>query len=318
MHLSAAASPNPRLAPLVDGAVRDPAIEIAWTIDHPGRLFRDHLTADRYDLFELSLSAYFEVRASRKLSHLRWTALPVFPSKALLPLELCVRRDSPLQSWADLHGHTVGVPDVHMTAAVWFRLMLGELHGIGTPDVAWVNGRRPEHRHSTVVGIEGLAGAPVRELPAGMTLQGALESGFVDAAFGDQAGAAVKANEAVRRLLDPASGAEALVRFARRTGVTPVNHVMVLQDRLIADRDFAVRLIDLFDRSKAVARKAPGTLSPAEAIFQREDVFGEDAYPSGLEANRRMLELLRDALGSEGRLASRPPLEELFVNGTLR
>ena len=60
----------------------------------------------------------------------QWCALPIFPAKAFVWLGLFINTASGIKSLADLRGKRVGVPDYVMTAALWFRVFLRELHGI--------------------------------------------------------------------------------------------------------------------------------------------------------------------------------------------
>ncbi|MDP2267584.1 MAG: hypothetical protein Q8K46_00295 [Deltaproteobacteria bacterium] len=64
LKIKGAFSPNPRLEPLLDGAVRIPGVEIEWQFGRPPDLHRASLTENAYDIFEFSLSNFMIIRDS--------------------------------------------------------------------------------------------------------------------------------------------------------------------------------------------------------------------------------------------------------------
>ncbi|MBV9101356.1 MAG: hypothetical protein JOZ46_04620 [Candidatus Dormibacteraeota bacterium] len=239
----------------------------------------------------------------------------------MLLFELCVRPGGGVEHLADLRGRTVGAPDVHMTAAVWLRILLREMHGMKLADVAWVNGRPASKRHSAALGAPPLPDTRVTELAAGESLQALLESGRIDAAFGDHAAAAVQQSPSAHLLFTDEDVQRVMETAMLEKGFTPVNHTIVVQQRLVEeDPTIAPRLYALFEASKREAfARAPsggaGMAFPGEAITWSREVFGDDPFASGVEPNRRMLEVLRDQLRMEGQLEREIPVEELFWSG---
>jgi len=113
-------SPNPRLQPLIDGAVTIEGVELEWQFEYPGALFHHQLTENCFDLFEFSISDYLIVTARPAWAHLGWQALPVFMSKPLsLLLRFYVHEGSGIRDFKDFRGKRFGMPDYGMTAAVW-------------------------------------------------------------------------------------------------------------------------------------------------------------------------------------------------------
>src|SRR5437773_12256302 len=90
----------------------------------------------------MSLSELIITKERGDGSRWRWTALPVFPSKAFVWLGLFVNSEMGIRGLADLRGKRVGVPDYIMTAALWFRSFLKELCGIEPADVSWLSAGR--------------------------------------------------------------------------------------------------------------------------------------------------------------------------------
>jgi len=62
LKIKGAFSPNPRLEPLLDGAVRITGVEIEWQFGRPPDLHLASLTEDAYDIFEFSLSNFMITR----------------------------------------------------------------------------------------------------------------------------------------------------------------------------------------------------------------------------------------------------------------
>lgn len=326
MRLKAAFMHNPRLQPLLDGSVGTEDIEFDWEFGHPAALNLRHLGENPFDVFEFSLSGYLVVNDRPKWTHLGWTSLPIFLSKAFLPLELCVNEHAGIRSWADLAGKLIGLPDYNMTASIWMRIMLWQLYGIRPEDITWINGRSPSQRHSTLIGFhEPPPGREVRvlELEPGTTLNEMLKRGEIDAAFGDYSVAPVSEGQHVRKLLDSEQARQLITEFARKTGTTPVNHTVIVQRRLLARQPQLARaLYDMFEEAKQQSYKSALQAAEAYLLFPSGDfarqaaIFGTDPYPSGISANRTMLEVLIEQLHYEGQLDSRPGIESLFAETT--
>jgi hypothetical protein len=99
-----------------------------------------------------------------------------------------------------------------------------------------VNGRRPEQRHSTLLGFnETVPVVTLRELEPGESLQALLEGGALDAAFGDGQVAPVSEGPLVRRLLDAAQAMQVIAEFSQKAGTTPINHVVVIKEQVLND-----------------------------------------------------------------------------------
>lgn len=327
MRLKAAFMHNPRLQPLLDGSFRPEDIEFDWEFGHPAALNLRHLTENPFDVFEFSLSGYLVVNDRPAWAHLGWTSIPIFLSKAFLPLELCVNEHARIRGWSDLAGKRIGLPDYNMTASIWMRIMLWQLYGIRPEDITWFNGRRPSQRHSTMIGFHEpppRGEVRVHELEHGVSLNDMLTRGEIDAAFGDYSVAPVNAGPHVRKLLDHEQGRQLITDFARKTGTIPVNHVVIVQRRLLAQHPQLARVLyDGFEEAKQQSYKQALQAAEAYLLFPSGDfarqaaTFGEDPYPSGIHANRAMLDLLIAQLLYEGQFEHRPSIDNLFAETTL-
>jgi 4,5-dihydroxyphthalate decarboxylase len=325
MRLKAAFMDNPRLQPLLDGSIQPEGIEFAWEFGHPAALNLRHLTENPFDVFEFSLSGYLVVKDRPEWEHLGWTSIPIFLSKAFLPLELCINTHSGIASWADLAGKRLGLPDYNMTASIWMRIMLKHLYSIQPGDITWINGRRPKQRHSTKIGFRDtpLHGERLLELVEGESLNELLQRGEIDAAFGDRQVAAITEGPNVRRLLNQEQARQLITDFAQKTGTTPSNHTIVVQERLLAQHpNLATILYKVFEAAKqesyrrALQAAEAYLLFPESDFHRQADIFGEDPYLSGIAANHTMIDMLIEQLVFEGQIQHRGTLESLFAEPT--
>jgi 4,5-dihydroxyphthalate decarboxylase len=326
MRLKCAFSNNPRVRPLVDGTVRIEGAECEWQGGSPATLHLRHLTDNACDVFEFSLSNLMITRDRPELrQRLRWSAVPVFISKATmwLHLNIYVHADSGIRGLADLKGKRMGVPDYQMTAAVWMRIVLRHLYGIEPHDIHWVNGRPASRTHGQGVTDRLAPGIDIRHLQEHELLNDLLQRGEIDAAYGDNDRAAIDPGAAVRPLFGAGDATAILAEFRRKTGITPVNHTLVMQQRLAEQYpDLPMKLFHAFERSKQEAyrraREAAGgyLLFPHDHFSQVAALFGEDPYPAGLAANRVMLQMLAQELHLEGLVRELPNTEALFAEAT--
>jgi 4,5-dihydroxyphthalate decarboxylase len=329
MRLKIAFMPNPRHEPLRDGTVQLDGVELDWELGNPGALFARHMREDAFDVFEFSISNYFILRSRPDWAHRHWIAIPTFIAKPLFIFRnFHVNTGAGISSLADLRGKRIGLPDYGMTAAVWLRIILRVLYGIQAPELAWVNGRVASGRHTRVLGVEATPppGVTIVNLDEhdGTALNAMLARGEVDAAIGDNQIMPITEGPTVRKLFTPDTLASVPAALYRETGVTPVNHVLVLQQALDAEYpDLARTLYDAFERSKqeAYARAQHAALGywlfPEALIQEQTAVFGADPYPSGLKANRRMLTMVAEQLVIDGFIPAVPDIDALFA-GSVR
>lgn len=325
LKLKGAFSKNPRIEPLLDGTIQIPGVDIQWQFGPPGDLHRMNLADNSCDIFEFSLSNFMITRDQpSERERLRWTALPVFLTKAFLWLNFYVHKDSGITSLADLRGKRVGLPDYHMTAAIWMRVVLKELYGIRPEDIEWFNSRPSGESHGKDVGDALASGILLTRANQSGELEDRLYRGELDAAFGDSVTEPALARvSSVRPLFGPGEASQVMGEFHRKTGFSPANHVLIVQQRLIdLYPEVAMQLYKAFELSKQEAyerarRSAYGYLFFPEDVFvQQAAVFGDDPFPSGLAANRDMLGMLARASFDEGLLSNRPDINTLFCEAT--
>lgn len=310
--------PNPRVAPLVDGGVKAEGVDLEWDTGESGAAFLRALTKNDFDIFEFSISHYIATRNHPNPAYASWIAVPVFSSKPVfLYRGLFLREAAGIDSLADLRGKRLGIPDFSMTGGIAIRIILKTLYGIHPGEITWINTRPARLRHDHAMGFDHSTetGITIKNIDEGTTAQQMLERGELDAAIG---ASDVEVNSApgIRHFpLD--KWIEVLAAVQRAIGITPVNHILVLQKRLLLERpEIATRMLQAFERSKLEAyRRNPG----ARAILSEYDIesqrraFGDDPFPYGFKANRRVLELVAEQLEIDGIIEKRPDIDALVA-----
>lgn len=340
LTLTVGFSRNPRIEPLIKGAARAQNIDLRFVLVRPAELFYRNLKYEEFDLFEMSISEYLMTRERREGSRWQWIGLPIFLSKAFLWLQLYVNERAGIQDLTDLKGKRVGIPDYPMTAALWMREFLKELYGITPEKIAWYNGRTRDLSHGGILGLDRNppVGVDLHWLTEELTLDGMLDKGEIDAAYGvapgqhaepagllsmDRYGATpIEGNPRIRRLL-PDSGQQVVADYHRRTGLLPSNHMVVVKSSVLDKSPWvALELFQAFQKSKELAYQWSKEMGRAYLLFEGEDfkrqadLFGDDPYPLGLDANRGMLERLARASLEQGLTSSLACVDELFHPST--
>jgi len=342
LNLTVAVTRNLRFEPLIDGTITSKLLNLQFVVTTPPELFYRNLKHDEFDVFEMSLSELIIARERGESTRWQWSALPVFPAKAFLWLALYVNSQAKIQSLEDLRGKRVGVPDFGMTAALWFRSFLKELHGIRPQEILWHIARTKEFSHSALVGIDQYppTGVTLAWLKEEETLDRMLDRGDLDAAysiapshdpklqtFGSQidryGGTPIAGNPRLRKLFDD-GGRQVVIDYFRKTGIVPANHTLAVQKRLLKEYPWlALELFKLCREAKQAAYERAKRWSSAYLYFEGNDaanqaaLFGEDPFPYGIKANRKMLELLFHNSHEVGLTQKLARVEDIFHPTTL-
>jgi 4,5-dihydroxyphthalate decarboxylase len=329
-------SKNSRLEPLFQGRVRPQNIDLQFVYCSPGDLFYRNLKYDEFDVSEMSISEYLMTRERRDGTRWQWTGLPVFLSKAFLWLQFYANSGAGIENLADLNGKRVGIPDYTMTAALWMRAFLKELYSICPEEITWYNGRTKELSHSGIMGLDRRPpkGIDLRWLTENQSLDQLLDRGEIDAAYGVKptpgressglkvldryGGTPVDGNPRLRPLFKD-SGKQVVLDYFRKTGILPANHMVIVKNAVLEKYPWvALELFKTFQKSKELAYQWAAEMSRAHLLFEGEDlrkqseVFGADPYPLGLNANRKMLEILARSSFEQGLTQQLTVVDELF------
>ena len=309
LKMTVAFSGNPRVQPLVDGRVKPENIDLEVVTVEEGMLFFPNLQYDEFDASEMSISETLLAKERGDGSRWDWSALPVFLSRGYFCLGVLVNTTSGIEHLGDLKGKRIGVPDYHMTAALWMRCAMKDLYGIEASDNVWYNGRTTDFSHGGPLGLgeDGPLGVTHHWLEADQYLDQMLDRGELDAAvFSPGTGLApghtvsmdryggtpLTGNPRIRPLLDD-GGRAVVAEFYRKTGAFVADHHVIVQNRILKDNPWAaMALFKAFQESKELAYQDARRQRSTYLYFQGNDeqdhaaIFGEDPYPLGLKAMR--------------------------------
>lgn len=340
LNLKVGLTKNPRFEPLIDGGVKSDKLNLEIHVTTPPELFFRNLKSDEFDVFEMSLSEFLITRERAQGDRWQWSALPIFPAKAFVWLGLFANTAAGIAGLADFRGKRIGVPDYVMTAALWMRIFLRELHAISPSEISWFIGRVPELSHGGMLNIDSKppAGVSLTWLTAEQTFDVMLDRGDLDAAYGFEprhdpklfklnidryGGTPLEDNPRLKRLFSD-GGRSVVGAFFKKTGIVPANHVIVAQRRLLEENSWlAAELYKLFSASKQTAYERGKYASPAYLYFAGADpkdqasTFGDDPFPFGISKNRPMLEILFRNSNAEGLTQRLAKIEEVFVPALL-
>jgi 4,5-dihydroxyphthalate decarboxylase len=297
LRLKTTCAPNPRIDPIVEGAVEPRDIEFDWNLRPVPMLFRNNIANDDLELSEMSISETLLVWDRKEAfgkGRWNWWGLPIYLARGHFWGGMVVNVNSGIKDLSDLKGKKVGVPDYCMTAALWMRITFKDLYGIETRDIAWTNMRPPEESQAIALELDKdpPPGVDVtwvaKDDPADMLIRGEL-----DAAIGLRS-PKLEGNANVRKLMAD-DGKAVIGEFFKKTGCFQPNHHFIIQKRLIDQQpEAAMELYNAFEKSKQIAYER-GRNGPAYLYFdgdpdEQAQVYGEDPYPLGLKAMRRTLE----------------------------
>jgi 4,5-dihydroxyphthalate decarboxylase len=268
---------SPLVRALKDGRITSDRVRFDFVEVEPvTRAFRRMTRAMEFDLCEMALTTHAQARAFGKAI----TALPVVLLRGLHHGALICRRDSTLRGPADLVGKRIGVRAWSQTTGVWVRGVLRDEYGVAHDAMTWVT---EEDAH-----VQEFVDPPfVQRVAVGQNLRAMLLSGEIDAAV-----ALAGLDPAVVRTVIPDADVVA-AGWSRRTGVHPINHIVVVKDALLAAHPWlAEELMRLFLASRDLA---------------------DGAVPYGIDANRPAIELLMRYAAEQGLIPRAFSVDELFA-----
>lgn len=302
---------------LTSGAVVPDGIELnCLRFEHVEEMFFRFLNFREWEVSEVSFGAYAALisRGSRDL-----TAIPVFPARSFRQSSVYVRSEGPVEAPEDLAGRRVGVPAWSQTAGIYARGWLMRQHGLRLEDVEWFQAGLNQPGRIEPVEVELPEGVEVASV-ADRTLDAMLRDGELDAIISARPPLSFERRDpGVRKLVE--DFVEVEEEYYRETGIFPIMHVVVIR-RDVLDRDpwVATNLMRAFEEAKrrSLARvleaTVPGFPIPWASAYARRarELFGEDFWPYGLEANRPTLEAFLGFAAEQGVCSRRLAPEELF------
>jgi 4,5-dihydroxyphthalate decarboxylase len=334
LNLSFASAVNERTRPIMDGQVQPEGITLRPVVSDPAETFWRMLRFGEFDVSEMSISSL--LMAVARGADL--VAIPAFPARRFMHIELVCHRDAGIDGPADLAGKRLGVGEYQQTAALWTRGILEHDFGVSQYDIDWYMERTPDRSHGAATGFEPPDGISLQFIPAEKSLATMLAAHELDAALVKRAmrkpasnvverSARLKvAPEEFRRLTKPVF-ADPLAegqRFFSAHGFVPVNHTYVVRGDIARDHPWVpFNIYEGMLRAKDVAERNLVNSIPLSLIFREEylarteELLGENLFPYGFEPNRTALETIADYSHEQGLTAKRADMASLFAPSTL-
>lgn len=285
--LSAALDDYPHTLPLKRGDIGSARVAFTFSDIKPAnRFFKSMVRELEFDVSEMAIATYLQAKAYGKpLILLPVTMMGRFQHATILCS--AARPRTP----AELAGARVGVRAYSQTTAVWVRGILQNDYGVDTDRVHWVtfeDGHVAEYREPAWVERAG----------ADRNLLQMLRDGELDAAI---YGADLPNDPTLKSLIaDPEAVAQ---RWYRRHRVVPINHMVVVTEKLASSDPVAIREIY---RLLVQAKKAAGLPRAGEIDF----------LPFGFEACKPALKMIAGYALQQSLIPTKIDVAELFDTTT--
>jgi 4,5-dihydroxyphthalate decarboxylase len=317
-----------RTAPLRNGQVKPEGFSLNYVVSPPSETFWRMLRFEEFDTSEMSMSSYLISRQNRK----KWLAIPVFPFRSLFHSNIFVNKDAGINSPEDLIGRKFGLPEYQVTAALWLRGTLEHEFGVKPSQMKWYVERQRNLSHGGETGFKAPSGVSINQVSEGNTLVNLLERGELDAIMpSPYPGMRSMLNKTdylsfskyskIKPLFDdPLTEGK---RYYKKNRFTHINHTVIVKENILSKYQWVpLNLLKAFQESKEIAYSHRDQLLRSSLMFaysymrKEQEIFGEDLYPYGYEANKKAIETLVEySIEQELTKKSVDP-EELFVEST--
>jgi len=311
-----------RTRALQDGTVQVEGVELTYLPLRVEETFWRMLRYQEFEAAELSMGSYL---MAREKGFPKLIAIPVFPSRAFRHSCIYINTESGIKEPKDLAGKRVGVPEYQITMAIWARGILQHEYGVKPEQMKWFTGGEEHPGREDKVKHDLPPSIDIRPISPDQTLSSMLERGEIDAMISAHMPSPfVRRSPKVRRLIPNFPEVER--DYYKRTKIFPIMHTVALREDFYEKNPWVAQsLCKAFSESKRICQEAMYefsalkymiTWSIAEMEKDRE-LFGEELWPYGLEANRHVLETLVQYAHEQGLIKNRLDLKTLFAPNTL-
>jgi 4,5-dihydroxyphthalate decarboxylase len=308
-----------RMQPLYTGEVRPEGIELNFIpIELPRPIFDRMSGGSEFDVAEYSSSEFIQRFAADQCP---FVALPVFPSRSFRHSFIAINKRSGVRKPKDLEGKRVGVALYTMTAAIFIRGLLQHEYGVDLAKIKWVQGAiNTTGSHGDPHVLPLLKKPNLTYVDSARSLDDMLEAGEIDATIGTSVPRSILKNPDIARLIPDFHAVEK--EYYARTKIFPIMHLVAIRKDVYEKHPFiATSLYNAFELSKQLALKKMFSLRALrymmpflpDQLDEIREVFGDDPWPFGVEANRPTLEALVTYMHDQHMIAKKMPIEELFV-----
>jgi len=319
LPITFACGPYDRMEALNLGLIQPEGIDLRYiAIQSPPEIFARMQKTRSFDIAEMSMAHYMIMRARGEFPYV---AIPVFPSRVFRHGFIFINRNSGIEKPSDLSGKRIGVQEYRQTAGVWVRGILQHEYDVDLDSVQWVEGGvntpRPEDED---MDLRPLGGMEIEIIPGDECLSDQLEAGKIDAYFGARRPESFDKGENVVRLFPEYRAEEK--SYYQRTGFHPIMHTIVMREELHEEHPWVAEA--MFKACQASKNWALDAMKFSgaqklmlpwlhEEIAEMHALMGDDPWPYGVDANRKMLEAFAGYLSEQHFLESAPDVDALFT-----
>lgn len=286
---------------LKDGTVTVPGITLDFAEIFPVyKAFRSMVQESAFDVSEMAFTTYLLAKSFDK----QITALPIVLVRIFHHGTILCNVNSGIHEPKDLEGKKVGLRAYAQTGPTWSRGILQSEYGVDLGKVTWVT---YEGSHvSEYQDPDNTVRAPEEKKMTDMLI-----AGEIDAAISPYG---LDAPE-VKPLFANAPEAEAA--WFKKTGIYPVNHMVVVKNELASSQPGLLRkLFDAFKAAKTLYLDRLNTEGASSAEDEKKlrlmGIVGNDPLPYGVRANRKAFETMIQFAFTQKMLPRLYSVEELF------
>ena len=310
LEISLALGSYDRHAPLLEGCIRHPEIDVTYIELDPqqGRheRFLQHL---EFDAAELSLSSYLIAVDQGLPVH----AAPIFPRRLFSQSQMYKNVRCGIDSPSDLAGKKIGLSAYQNTLGVRAKGDLAHFYGVPRATVTWVTPGKE------VVDVELPADLKIETRASMAEIEDEFVEGKIQAMFVSRLPKAFRdGNPNVSRLFPEPQLEEE--RYLHEVGFFPIMHVLAFKKELAENHPGLPRaLYDIFEQARERAMQRWVDPNWSMAIWGRRELerqsrlYNFDPWRNGLEANRKNIEQFALYSHEQGLTKRRLTPQELFV-----
>jgi 4,5-dihydroxyphthalate decarboxylase len=274
----------PKTAPLKQQQVPSDRVHLEIApVDTAQQAFKDVVRLHKFDVAELAIVTYL---LAHDAGH-RYALLPFVMNGNFHHKSLYARADDAFGP-KDLKGKRIAMRSYSQTTPTWVRGILCDEYGLQMSDVQWFS---QQGAHVA----EYQDPSWVQVMDKSLSLEQALLDGQVDAII---AGGAIENKDKLRHVID--TPLEAAKSWNVRTGVVPINHVVVVKRELLErDPQAVVEVYRMLIESRRMAGELPAS-------------GAKDLQPFGIEALDLSLRKVIDYAYDQQLIKKRYAPQELY------
>lgn len=312
-RLTVAVETYDRHAPLLEGAVRHPELDLQFLEVEQSAASGRHerfLQHWEWDAAELSFSSYL-VAVDQGLPV---KGIPVFPRRLFSQSQLYKNANAGIASPADLAGKRVGMSTYQTTLSVLAKGDLAHYYGVPWKEITYVTSR------AETVDVPLPPDVKLEQAESMAQIEADLVAGRIHAFFNPRPPRPfLEGHPNVVRLFDDPRAEEE--RHLREPGYFPIMHVVAFQtSSLERCPELPRALYDAFERARHLARERWNDPNWSLLLWGKQELerqlaqLDRDPWANGLEANRKNIQDFVQYSHEQGLIRRLLTPDELFVS----